>query len=173
MPPWPFSASTAVTIRYSAPSITSPNAAWAYAAPAQPLMGGGFASMAPSSRPLRSIVVAFLVGKGVVNSGLGARIGYLLVSRFGRSPLGLAYSIMATDAVIAPAFPSNTARSGVLFPIVYSLAENNGSHPGDESRHRIGAYLMLCAMVSLALSSGLWLTAMAANPAGVAIDPSQ
>ena len=119
------------------------------------------------------IVVAFLVGKGVVNSGLGARIGYLLVSRFGRSPLGLAYSIMATDAVIAPAFPSNTARSGVLFPIVYSLAENNGSHPGDESRHRIGAYLMLCAMVSLALSSGLWLTAMAANPAGVAIAAEQ
>ena len=25
---------------------------------------------------------------------------------------------------IAPAFPSNTARSGVLFPIVYSLANN-------------------------------------------------
>jgi len=59
------------------------------------------------------IVVAFLVGRGVVNSGLGARIGYLLVRAFGRSSLGLAYSMLATDALIAPAFPSNTARSGV------------------------------------------------------------
>ncbi len=115
------------------------------------------------------IVVAFLVGRGVVNSGLGARIGFLLVRSFGRSSLGLAYSMIATDALIAPAFPSNTARSGVLFPIVYSLAENNGSHPWEASRHRMGAYLMLCSMAGLGLSSALWLTAMAANPVGVAL----
>ena len=115
------------------------------------------------------IVVAFLVGRGVVNSGLGARIGYLLVRSFGKSSLGLAYSMVATDALIAPAFPSNTARSGVLFPIVYSLAENNGSHPWQDSRHDLGAYLMLCSMAGLGLSSALWLTAMAANPIGVAM----
>jgi divalent anion:Na+ symporter, DASS family len=33
---------------------------------------------------------------------------------FGRSSLGLAYSIVITDALIAPAFPSNTARGGVI-----------------------------------------------------------
>ena len=115
------------------------------------------------------IVVAFLVGRGVVNSGLGARIGYLLVSAFGRSSLGLAYSVIATDALIAPAFPSNTARSGVIYPIVYSLSESNGSHPDSATRKRLGAYLMLSAMAGLGLSSGLWLTAMAANPIGVAI----
>lgn len=115
------------------------------------------------------IVVAFLVGRGVVNSGLGSRIGYLLVRAFGRSSLGLAYSMAATDALIAPAFPSNTARSGVLFPIVYALAENNGSLPTGESRHRLGAYLMLNTMACLGLSSALWLTAMVANPVGVAI----
>ncbi|MEP1471077.1 MAG: DASS family sodium-coupled anion symporter [Halieaceae bacterium] len=115
------------------------------------------------------IVVAFLVGRGVVNSGLGSRIGYLLVRSFGKSSLGLAYSMVATDALIAPAFPSNTARSGVLYPIVYALAENNGSHPWEESRRRIGAYLMMCSMAGLGLSSALWLTAMAANPIGVAL----
>lgn len=115
------------------------------------------------------IVVAFLVGRGVVNSGLGARIGYLLVRSFGKSSLGLAYSMVATDAMIAPAFPSNTARSGVLFPIVYSLAESNGSHPDTGTRHDLGAYLMLCSMAGLGLSSALWLTAMAANPIGVAM----
>lgn len=115
------------------------------------------------------IVVAFLVGRGVVNSGLGGRISFLLVRSFGGSSLGLAYSMVATDALIAPAFPSNTARSGVLFPIVYSLAESAGSHPWTESRQKLGAYLMMCSMAGLGLSSALWLTAMAANPIGVAI----
>lgn len=119
------------------------------------------------------IVVAFLVGRGVVNSGLGARIGYLLVRAFGKSSLGLAYSMVATDALIAPAFPSNTARSGVLFPIVYSLAESNGSHPWEDSRMRLGAFLMMTSMAGLGLSSALWLTAMAANPVGAAIAARQ
>jgi DASS family divalent anion:Na+ symporter len=119
------------------------------------------------------IVVAFLVGRGVVNSGLGARIGLMLVRAFGKSSLGLAYSMVATDAVIAPAFPSNTARSGVLFPIVYSLAESNGSHPWQESRTRLGAYLMMTSMAGLGLSSALWLTAMAANPVGAALARQQ
>ncbi|MEP5763684.1 MAG: DASS family sodium-coupled anion symporter [Halieaceae bacterium] len=115
------------------------------------------------------IVVAFLVGRGIVNSGLGARIGFLLVRLFGKSSLGLAYSVIITDAVIAPAFPSNTARSGVLYPIVYSLAESSGSHPWEESRLQLGAYLMMVSMAGLGLSSGLWMTAMAANPVGVAM----
>jgi divalent anion:Na+ symporter, DASS family len=115
------------------------------------------------------IVVAFLIGRGVVNSGLGHRIGYLLVRLFGRSSLGLSYAMIATDALIAPAFPSNTARSGVLYPIVYSLAETNGSMPWEDSRFELGAFLMMTSMVGLGLSSGLWLTAMAANPVGVAM----
>ncbi|MDH4039126.1 MAG: anion permease [Gammaproteobacteria bacterium] len=77
--------------------------------------------------------------------------------------------MVATDVLVAPAFPSNTARSGVLYPIVNSLACFNGSYPWEESRQRIGAYLMMTSMAGLGLSSALWLTAMAANPVGVAI----
>src|SRR6185503_2513992 len=58
------------------------------------------------------IVIAFLVARAVVTCGLGARIGHLAVTRFGRSTLGLSYSIFLVDGLIAPAFPSNTARSG-------------------------------------------------------------
>ncbi len=64
------------------------------------------------------VVVAFLVANAVVKSGLGRRISLLVVSAFGRSTLGLGYSIFVTDAMIAPAFPSNTARGGVLYPII-------------------------------------------------------
>ncbi len=115
------------------------------------------------------VVVAFIVAQAVVKSGLGRRISLLMVSRFGGSPLGLAYSIVLTDAAIAPAFPSNTARGGVLFPIVLSVAKGAGSEPDDPEGRRLGAYLMFCAMASLAVSSALWLTATSCNPIGVQI----
>jgi DASS family divalent anion:Na+ symporter len=115
------------------------------------------------------VVVAFIVAQAVVKSGLGRRISLLMVSRFGGSPLGLAYSIVLTDAAIAPAFPSNTARGGVLFPIVLSVAKGAGSNADDPEGRRLGGYLMFCAMASLSVSSALWLTATSCNPIGVQI----
>jgi len=115
------------------------------------------------------VVVAFLVANAVVKSGLGRRISLLVVSLFGRSTLGLGYSIFLTDALIAPAFPSNTARGGVLYPIVLSLAKSSGSVPEDEKNRRMGGYLMFCGMASLSVSSALWLTATSGNPIAVSL----
>jgi DASS family divalent anion:Na+ symporter len=115
------------------------------------------------------IVVAFLVARTVVTSGLGQRIGYAAVAVFGRSTLGLGYSLFVVDAVIAPAFPSNTARSGVVFPLAFSLAEAAGADPASPARRRVGAFLMFSGMSSLSVSSALWLTAMVANPLGTEI----
>ena len=112
------------------------------------------------------IVVAFLVARAVVKCGLGQRLGFVVVSLFGRSTLGLAYSVFVVDGVIAPAFPSNTARAGVLYPLVVSLAEAAGVQRGEERRKRLGSFLMFSGMASLSLSSALWLTAMAGNPLG-------
>ena len=115
------------------------------------------------------VVIAFLVAQAVVKSGLGRRISLFMVSRFGGSSLGLAYSIVFTDALIAPAFPSNTARAGVLFPVVLSVAQGAGSRPGEGPERKLGAYLMFCCMASLAVSSALWMTATSANPIGVQV----
>ncbi|MCC7217252.1 MAG: DASS family sodium-coupled anion symporter [Burkholderiales bacterium] len=115
------------------------------------------------------VVIAFIVAQAVVKSGLGRRISLFMVSRFGGSSLGLAYSLVLTDAVIAPAFPSNTARGGVLFPVVLSVAQGANSRPDDEQGRRLGGYLMYCSMASLAVSSALWMTATSANPIGVQI----
>jgi divalent anion:Na+ symporter, DASS family len=115
------------------------------------------------------VVIAFLVAQAVVKSGLGRRISLFMVSRFGRSSMGLAYSIVLTDAAIAPAFPSNTARGGVLFPIVLSVAQGSGSRPDDPEGRRLGGYLMFCSMASLAVSSALWMTATSANPIGIQV----
>ena len=92
-----------------------------------------------------------------------------MVSRFGGSSLGLAYSIVLTDAAIAPAFPSNTARGGVLFPIVLSVAKGAGSTPKDPETRRLGGYLMFCSMAGLAVSSALRTTANSAKPIAVQI----
>jgi len=115
------------------------------------------------------VVSAFLVARSVVKSGLGRRLSLFMVGAFGRSSLGLAYSIFITDAVIAPAFPSNTARGGVLYPIVLSLAQDLGSTPRDPARRRLGGFLMFSGMASLSVSSALWLTATSANPIGVEV----
>lgn len=115
------------------------------------------------------IIVAFLVARAVVICGLGQRLGHRAISLFGRSTLGLSYGIIALDAVIAPAFPSNTARSGVLFPLALSVTEAAGATPEREDRRRLGRFLMFSGMMSLTLSSALWLTAMAGNPLGAEI----
>ncbi|MBK7791548.1 MAG: DASS family sodium-coupled anion symporter [Betaproteobacteria bacterium] len=115
------------------------------------------------------VVVAFIVAQAVVKSGLGRRISLFMVSHFGGSSLGLAYSIVLTDAAIAPAFPSNTARGGVLFPIVLSVSKGAGSEPDDPEGRRLGGYVMFCGMASLAATSALWMTATSANPVAVQI----
>lgn len=115
------------------------------------------------------IVAAFLVSHAVHKSGLGKRLSLHIIRRFGRSTLGLGYSLVATDILIAPAFPSNTARSGVLYPIVYGLAHDCGSKTGDGTHKKAGSYLMMTSMAGLTISSGLWLTAMAVNPVGAEI----
>ncbi len=84
------------------------------------------------------ILAAFLVSKAVVRSGLGHRIALILIRKFGRSTLRLAYCITATDLLIGPAIPSNTARSGILFPIIEALSIDTDSRPDDASRSNTG-----------------------------------
>lgn len=115
------------------------------------------------------IVAAFLVSHAVHKSGLGKRLSLHMIKRFGKSTLGLGYSVMLTDLLIAPAFPSNTARSGVLYPLVYGLAHDCGSKIGDGTHKKVGSYLMMTSMAGLTVSSALWLTAMAVNPIGAKI----
>ncbi len=129
---------------------------------------GGFANAS-----VLLVIIAFLVAQAVVKSGLGRRISLYVVSVFGKSTLGLAYSIFITDALIAPGFPSNTARAGVLYPIVLALSQSSGSQPEDDKKRRLGGYLMFCGMASLSVSSALWLTATSANPIGVSLAAEQ
>jgi DASS family divalent anion:Na+ symporter len=109
------------------------------------------------------IVSAFLFARGFIKTGLGRRIAYLLVSRFGKSTLGLGYALALADTVLAPATPSNTARGGgILFPVVRSLASSMGSEPGPTAG-RAGSYLMFNSFVICQVTSALFLTGVAPN----------
>lgn len=115
------------------------------------------------------ILAAFLVAKGVIKSGLGRRIAFMLIRRFGQSTLNLGYCIVATDTLLGPAIPSNTARSGILYPITHALSLDTGSLPTQEGRKKTGSYLMMTAISGHTISSALWFTGMAANPVGASL----
>lgn len=112
------------------------------------------------------IVAAFFIAQGFVSTGLGRRIALVFLSLLGKSSLGIAYGLSAADLVLAPATPSNTARlGGILFPIITSISDVQDSTPKtDKSRRRIGAYLAVTANNVNAITSAMFLTAMAAGP---------
>lgn len=111
------------------------------------------------------IVIAFFISRGFIKTGLGSRIAYLIVKRFGKKTLGLSYSLIASDLILSPAMPSNTARAGgILFPIIRSLSESYGSRAGDGTERKIGAFLTKVSFQGDMITSAMFLTAMAANP---------
>ncbi len=114
------------------------------------------------------VVMAFFISRGFIKTGLAPRIAYLFMALLGRKTLGLGYSMVASDLVLAPAIPSNTARAGaVIFPIVRSVAEAFGSRPTDGTARRIGACLVKNSFQGNLITSAMFLTAMAANPLAV------
>jgi DASS family divalent anion:Na+ symporter len=117
------------------------------------------------NRVIWLIVLAFFISRGFIKTGLGARIAYLFMALLGRKSLGLGYGLVATDLVLAPAIPSNTARAGgVVFPILRSVAEAYESRPEDGTARRMGAFLTVTAFQGTVITSAMFLTAMAANP---------
>jgi DASS family divalent anion:Na+ symporter len=110
------------------------------------------------------IVAAFLIARGFIITGLGRRIAFNFIRAFGRKTLGLAYAIEASDLVLAPATPSNTARAGgILYPIVRSLCSTFESEPGDTAR-KIGSYLMKMEYQGVVVTSAMFMTSCAINP---------
>ncbi len=116
------------------------------------------------SDPLVWLVLsAFFMSRGILKTGLGRRIAFLFIRALGRSSMGLAYSLVSTDVVLAAFVPSNSARSGgVIFPIARSLAEAYDSHPGPTAR-RLGAYLLFTVYQCDVIACATFLTGQASN----------
>ena len=110
------------------------------------------------------IFCAYVISIGFINTGLGRRIAYKMISWLGGSTLGLAYALSITDLILAPAMPSVTARSGgVTFPIVRSITSILGSEPGPTGK-KLGNFLIINSFLVTTVTAAMFLTAMAGNP---------
>lgn len=111
------------------------------------------------------IAMAFFISRGFVKTGLGRRIALQFVKLFGKKTLGLAYSLVGVDLILAPATPSNTARAGgIMFPIIKSLSESFDSSPKDGTERKMGAFLIFTEFQGNLITAAMFLTAMAGNP---------
>lgn len=109
------------------------------------------------------VLCAFFIARGVLKTGLGRRIAFLFIRALGKRSLGLSYSLVWTDTVLATIVPSNSARAGgILFPITRSLAEAYDSTPGPTSR-RLGAFLMAAVYQGDVVACAMFLTGQASN----------
>lgn len=111
------------------------------------------------------IAVSIMISRGLTKTGLGARIGYLFIAVWGKRTIGIGYSLVLSELLLAPVTPSNTARGGgIIHPIMKSIASSYDSDPEKGTENKIGKYLALVNYHSNPISSAMFITATAPNP---------
>ena len=111
------------------------------------------------------IAMAFFISRGFVKTGLGRRIALQFVKLFGKKTLGLGYSLVGVDLILAPATPSNTARAGgIMYPIINALSKSFGSKADDGTARKMGSFLIFTEFHGNLITAAMFLTAMAGNP---------
>ena len=120
------------------------------------------------------IVCAFFISRGFIKTGLGTRIAFIFMKLLGKNTLGLSYAFVFTDLAMAPAMPSNTARTGgVIFPLIRSLSDAYDSKVENGTERRIGSFLTKSVFQGDMVVCAMFMTAMAANPLATSIAAGQ
>lgn len=111
------------------------------------------------------IGISIMISRGLLKTGLGARIGYYFIALFGRKTVGIGYALSISELILAPVTPSNTARGGgIMHPIMKSIANSFESSPEQGTSGRIGRYLALVNYQTNPITSAMFITATAPNP---------
>lgn len=118
------------------------------------------------SSPLIWLIgVAIMISRGILKTGLGARIGYLFIAVWGKKTIGIGYSLALSELLLAPVTPSNTARGGgIVHPVMKAIASSYDSDPEKGTQGRIGKYLALVNYHGNPITSAMFITATAPNP---------
>ena len=110
------------------------------------------------------VVIAFLIAGVIIETGLGRRIALICINLLGKTVTGLGYAICASELILGPLVPSNTARGGgIIAPIVDSISRSLGSEPKKDPGIA-GEYLHLVGAHANLITAAMFLTGMAANP---------
>ena len=123
------------------------------------------------------VLAAFFISRAMIKTGLGHRIALIFIRLIGRRTLGLGYSLVFTDFILASFVPSTGARSGgIILPIARSVSETYDSRPDDGTAGRLGTFLMnllyqceviLCATFLTGQASNVIIAGFAAKQANV------
>lgn len=125
-----------------------------------------------ASPTLWLVVMAFFIARGFIKTNLGKRIAYFLISKLGRSNIGLSYSLIFTEFILAPMIPSTSARGGgIIYPITKSLAEEYDKIAG-KLKSQTGGFLIAVCFHANVVCCALFLTSMAGNPLIVSLAAS-
>jgi DASS family divalent anion:Na+ symporter len=146
--------------------------------PASALVLMGLTAMAANGTPMREVlggfaepsvwlvIVAMLIAKMMLDCGLARRIALLFVRAVGKTSLGIAYALQMTDVTLASGVPSITARSaGMVLPVGLSISQFFKSQP-DETRQRLGAFLIAAMYQGSAVACAMFITGQASNLLG-------
>ncbi len=128
------------------------------------------------------VLAAFFISRAMIKTGLGHRIALIFVRLMGRKTLGLGYSLVFTDFILASFIPSTGARSGgIILPIARSVTETYDSRPDDGTAGRLGTFLMsllyqceviLCATFLTGQASNVIIAGFAAKQANIDLNYS-
>ncbi|MEL6255263.1 MAG: DASS family sodium-coupled anion symporter [Bacteroidota bacterium] len=109
------------------------------------------------------VIAAFMIADAVLKTGFGNRIALFLVSKLGKSMIGIAYAICGSEFLLASVIPSNTARGGGIHaPIVDSLAHS--IEAASPKPVLAGRFLSLVGSHANLIAASMYMTGMAANP---------
>jgi DASS family divalent anion:Na+ symporter len=109
------------------------------------------------------VVMAFFIARGFINTNLGKRIAFILISKFGSNSIGLSYSLIFTELLLAPMIPSTSARGGgIIYPIAKSLSDEYSKSPRNDKK--TAAFLISTCFHTNVICCALFLTSMAGNP---------
>lgn len=107
---------------------------------------------------------AFMISVAFSATGLGKRLAYVLIGWFGKTSLGLGYSLAFTDLTLGMAIPSTTARAGgVVFPVFNNVANTLGSSVEAGTSHKLASYLTIVSYHANLITASVFLTGMAPN----------
>lgn len=110
------------------------------------------------------IGISIMISKGLQKTGLGARLGYLFIAVWGKKTIGIGYSMVLSELLLAPVTPSNTARGvRIIHPIVRAISTSYDSDHAKGTEGRMGKYLALGNYQANPITSAMFITATAPN----------
>jgi DASS family divalent anion:Na+ symporter len=107
------------------------------------------------------VLIAFFIARGFIKTNLGKRIAYILITKFGKTNIGLSYSLIFTELLLSPMIPSTSARGGgIIYPIASSLAN---AFDKNKALNNTSKWIIATSFHTNVICCSLFLTAMSGN----------